>query len=534
VVSSITVSALPVITINSGTICSGYSITLVPGGASTYTISNSGGTVATVVSPSTTANYSVIGTSAAGCISNTTTPAVSTIQVNNSPTIAATSNTVCVGSVVSLSLSGANTYSLNGVSTSTAGTVSPTSNTTYTVTGTGTNACVSPTSNIAIATVTVYALPNVQATSSSSAICIGQGTAVLTATGASTYSWSNASTTASTAVSPASSTVYAVVGTNSLGCVNIATIALTVNSLPVINIANSNTFICVGGSSTLTASGANTYTWSNATTGANTTVSPIVNANYTCVGTDANGCVSSKTAAVQVNSNVLTATPNNSICLGSSAILSASGAVTYTWNNNFAFQTFSPTPLVATVYTVTGLDASNCLLSNTVSVGVWQLPVISVAQSHTKICINESATLTVSGTQSYLWSTGAMVDNIVVSSPTAAANVYTVTGTDSNSCTATKTATLVIDNCVGLQSINKNAIQISVYPNPNNGVFVIDMNFEGNKTIEVYNISGQLILSKYINTLNQEINLIDYAKGIYYVKVSNGAGIEKRLKVSVE
>ena len=73
---AITVNTLPVISVNSGIICSGNSFTITPSGANTYTIE--GGN--SVVSPTTNTSYTVIGTSTAGCISNTF--AISSVTVN--------------------------------------------------------------------------------------------------------------------------------------------------------------------------------------------------------------------------------------------------------------------------------------------------------------------------------------------------------------------------------------------------------------------------------------------------------------------
>jgi hypothetical protein len=49
----------------------------------------------------------------------------------------------------------------------------------------------------------------------------------------------------------------------------------------------------VNQSATLSASGANTYTWSNLSNSASIVVSPTVNTTYSVNGTDANGCENS-------------------------------------------------------------------------------------------------------------------------------------------------------------------------------------------------------------------------------------------------
>ncbi len=70
--TDITVNALPVVTVTAGsaTICVGNSVTLTTGGATTYTWSTSAHTTSIVVTPTATTNYSVSGSSAAGCINS--------------------------------------------------------------------------------------------------------------------------------------------------------------------------------------------------------------------------------------------------------------------------------------------------------------------------------------------------------------------------------------------------------------------------------------------------------------------------------
>ncbi|MBW6482564.1 MAG: T9SS type A sorting domain-containing protein [Vicingaceae bacterium] len=58
-----------------------------------------------------------------------------------------------------------------------------------------------------------------------------------------------------------------------------------------------------------------------------------------------------------------------------------------------------------------------------------------------------------------------------------------------------------------------------IYPNPNNGSFIIDVGNIENATIEIYNISGQLILKENFWKSNTPINLKENSKGIYFVKI---------------
>ncbi len=131
------------ITTTSGTICSGRSFTMTPGGASTYTYT--GGSA--IVTPTTTTSYTVTGTTSLGCVGS----AVSTISVLTSPTINAVASSVsnlCSGNSTNLSVSGWSGPALTSYTWSTGSnasniTVSPTVTTTYSITVTNNLGCAS-------------------------------------------------------------------------------------------------------------------------------------------------------------------------------------------------------------------------------------------------------------------------------------------------------------------------------------------------------------------------------------------------------
>lgn len=122
--------------------------------------------------------------------------------------------------------------------------------------------------------------------------------------GASTYTYSSGTSI----VSPTINTTYNITGTSALGCVssNTAISSVSVNLNPVIISASNSSLICVGESVTLTANGANAYTWNlGALTGSMVAVSPTVMTSYTIVGTNTlTGC-SNQTTLIQSVSLVL-------------------------------------------------------------------------------------------------------------------------------------------------------------------------------------------------------------------------------------
>lgn len=161
--------------------------------------------------------------------------------------------------------------------------------------------CVSTSTAVSSAiNMNVNAVPTVSINASLSTICSGNST-TLTATGATTYLWNTGSTASSIIVSPSGTTGYTVTGTTN-GCSDSFSKTITVNTLPNVTINANPSTICSGASSTLTASGANTYLWNTGATTAVVIVSPTSNTSYTVTGVDANGCMNEAVSNIAVNS----------------------------------------------------------------------------------------------------------------------------------------------------------------------------------------------------------------------------------------
>ncbi len=157
---------------------------------------------------------------------------------------------------------------------------------------------------------------------------------------------------------------------NATGCDSIITINLAVNPLPTINVSASPANICSGSSSTLTASGANTYDWSTGGSGVSISVSPATTDTYTVTGTDGNGC--SNTSSVIVNvlpSPQITLNSINETCDSangniSALVQSSYPPFTYLWSNGM--QDTAIYNLSAGTYSITISDSNGC--SNTENV----------------------------------------------------------------------------------------------------------------------------------------------------------------------
>ena len=197
--------------------------------------------------------------------------------------------------------------------------------------------------------------------------------------------------------------------------------------------------ICSGSTATLTASGAVTYSWSPATylntTVGNTVISNAPNSiTYTITGTKSNGMYYTITALLTVNPLPTITVNSPTICIGDTAILMASGALTYTWNSSTSLlntigSSVNANPAVLSSYAVHATDMNGCTNDTTTFISVNSLPTVNLGKD-TMLCKPSYTLMANAGESSYVWSTGASTEQITI----ANSGTYWVHVTDSNGC----------------------------------------------------------------------------------------------------
>ncbi len=422
----------------SKTICLGESTTLTASGGGTYAWST-GDTGATIsVSPTSSQNYSVTVTDSYGCQD------VATVSVTvSNPTITVGENQhICLGESATLTASGNGSISWSNNGTGNSITVSPSSTQTYTATVTDVNGCT------ASAQVTVTVSEPTGAAGPDQTICQGESI-TLTASGGTSYLWSNGSTGASITVSPTNTQTYSVIITNDKGCQKSDDVKVTVGN-PIAS-AGPDQSICQGESTTLTASGGTSYTWSNGQTGASITVSPTETTQYTVTVNDQHGCSDSATATVYVGSANIDAGPSRTVCPGECVELVATGGIAYEWNTGDKNASISVTPHQTTTYTVTGVDENGCMGTDQVTITVSN--VTAVVTGSQTICAGESVTLTASGGSSYAWSNGQTGASITVSP--FATTTYTVVVSNGEGCSDVASAVVTVSEITGTAGVDQ-------------------------------------------------------------------------------
>ncbi|MES2681641.1 MAG: T9SS type A sorting domain-containing protein [Bacteroidota bacterium] len=279
---------------------------------------------------------------------------------------------VCAGSPYVLSATGATSYTwVPGGFTASTFTIFPNASTCFTVWGSNGSACIAASETC----VNVISQPTVQVPPIG--VCLGS-TGQLTATGASSYLWNTGATTSVISVSPLTGSCYTVIGTTN-GCTNTAVGCVLVNPLPNVGIAAMSTSICAGSSFNLIATGANTYTWSNGLMSASVLLSPLANTCYSVIGSNTFGCMNMASICVTVAPWPPISLPlTTTVCLGSSVLLSVSGASSYLWTNGAITPSISVSPTITTTYSVVATAANGCTNSagsfvvvNTTCSDVW-------------------------------------------------------------------------------------------------------------------------------------------------------------------
>jgi PKD repeat protein len=396
------------------------------------------------VSVNNTTLYTLSVTDVYGCTDSDTV----TVFVNPSPNVSMTANpsSICLGDTIFLSALGASSYSWsgNGLLSSSSANVLAISNSSgffnYSVTGSNLFNC----SNSDNASITVNPIPNLSVNPSlSNFICVGQSQN-LSANGANTYVWSpatglNTTTGSNVIATPLVTTTYKLVGTSAFGCKDSVNVIVNVNGTPNVQATVATIPICPGQSTTITASGASSYTWSpaatlSASTGQIVTASPMVTTSYILTGINGASCQDTVhvTVVVQPGINFNITHTDSTICNGqTNDTINVSGGSNFTWSpalglNTTIGNTVIATPTVTTTYTVTGLNLIGCTVVNSTVVTVNNLPIIS-AGNNTTICYGLNTTIGSASqiNMNYSWTPITGLSNPLMSNPVAAPTVTT-------------------------------------------------------------------------------------------------------------
>jgi hypothetical protein len=435
----INVQAAPVATISalgSTSFCIGVNVTLASSPGATYAWSNGASTQNVTLNTAGPITVQVTGTN--GC---SATSAPQTITVNALPVLdpIAGASVVCVGSTGTLtnttgggswSSANANVAVINASTGIVSGNTAGTANMTYAYTNV--NGCSASVS----APVVIQALPSAATTVAGSTVFCQGGSVTLTAPTAASYLWTPGGATTQSISATAGGTYTVQVSNGACSSTSPATV-VTVNALPTASISSSATAICQGGSVTLTAAPATSYTWTNGATTQSINVTTA--GNYGVTVSNINGCTStSAPTAISVSAvpaSFISAAGPTTFCNGSSVVLTANAGSSYVWSTGATTQNI--TVNASGNYFVTISNVAGCsTVSNEIQVTTQQtFGATATAVGPTAVCNGAFVTLVASPGTSYLWSNGATTQGI-----NAGVNGnYSVTVTNALGCTSTST-----------------------------------------------------------------------------------------------
>lgn len=340
---------------------------------------------------------------------------------------------------------------------------------------------------------------------------------------------------------------------NNLNCLDTISFVSVTNSLSPIISAGNNQTVCGGNTVTLTATGADLYTWNNGQNSSSisiTTNTTASNTNYVVTGINLlTGCYAKDTVVVVVNQlPQINAGNDFQICSYEQVTLNATGGSTYSWNNNVTNNT--PFNLQNTSsFTVTGTDINGCVNTDNITVTVNAAPFIS-AGSDSIICENNlPLQLNATSNQTnvmYNWNTGENTSSISVDSTLIAI----VTATNAFNCQSIDTVQITVlpspivdlgsndSICSNLFPITLSATSSSVgliFEWSNNQTSEdIALNSGGSYSVEVTDANGckgndaidiLVLNSPYVNAGSDKI-VCEYNFPITLVATGNGVLVE--------
>ena len=357
-----------------------------------------------------------------------------------------------------------------------------------------------------------------------------------------TYSWSpaielSATNIANPVANVTSTRTYTISGTVG-SCMTYDTVRIFVKPTPTPNLGHDSLF-CNLPVNLFANTTASSYLWNNSSM--NSSLNVTTPGTYWVRATNANGCVGSDTVLVSLGASpIVTLGPDTAYCQGKTINLYA-GAGT---GNSYLWSTGSSASSITVgsvgTYSVVVTNSIGCVSSDIINITSKPLPTVSLVFTGTyTYCATENITraltegVPANGTYIGAGVTGSSFNPSIAGQGNHII-LYNIVG--ANGCSNVAKDTMKVSACVGVEEISEN-IGLSIYPNPNNGTFTLDVNTSSdlNGTITITTIDGKLVYKDVISgngLITKSINISDLSNGIYYLKLetNDAARVYKVLK----
>ena len=213
------------------------------------------------------------------------------------------------------------------------------------------------------------------------------------------------------------------------------------------------------------------------------------------------------------------------ICQGDTTLLWGSGAQSYTWTGGIT-DSVSFIPSNNQTYVVNGTDSNGCSGTDSIQIIINPLPLpIITFSTDTLFCTN------VSNVANYNWTLGGNTiggnDSLIKITQNGQ---YIIEVMDSGGCIGYDTIQ-VINLSSGYTEMSSN--NILIYPNPTSGRMIISSDKAIKADVEVLTLVGKRVLTEKINGRKKELDLSQFAKGNYLIRIVSGGNVYIR-KITLE
>jgi hypothetical protein len=288
------------------------------------------------------------------------------------------------------------------------------------------------------------------------------------------------------------------------------------------NISVNSVSVCPGTQAVLTASGGTAYSWNTGSSNASISITPTHTTTYTVTG-NVPGCAGSTAATGTVTvyiPPVVSISPTSvAVCAGSTAVLGATGATTYSWSTGSVAISIT-VPSLAATYTLTGTDLHGCSAVATVNVTVNALPSITFSLASDTVCINhQSITLNGNPAGGVYSGRGISGNTFSPTGQNLGLDTLTYVYTSGNGCSKSKSIIVQIDGCTGIATYD--VPQILIYPNPASD-YLIFKNFGNSLLVKIYDAEGKLVLEEMGKASDEwSIHTAHLAQGLYQIRMTS-------------
>jgi hypothetical protein len=316
-------------------------------------------------------------------------------------------------------------------------------------------------------------------------------------------------------------------------CESTSSISIHVDLTPTVAIIATSNSVCIGNSATLTASGANSYTWNNGSNSTSIVINPQVTSSYALIGKNGvcpNNSVTTQISVLPPLSLTIAANPAI-ICEGETSSLTAVGAANYTWIAMTVGSQVTVNPIASANYTVFATLGTGCSATKTVNVKVNPLPEVLVSATADTICSGVQVNFFASGAFTYTWLPSGQVGGQLTDNPLVT-TIYTLTGRDLNLCSNTATIAVDVNACDGI-SENVGSGLFSVFPNPASDVLHIRFSNGENRRVRLCSLDGKLVYLQDNADFDTVISVKDFAAGLYILTITDQKG-SNNLKITVQ